>query len=624
MIIFIGSFIIDVYYKEFEFTKNLYPQFGKVVEGKGYMPSVDFAIAEEIYRMNDDGHNPFIPLFIGELKRIKKQPFEDYYRESISRIKNLSQAVIIDLVFINGMNFKWSNIVKDKIHNIYEEKNIKADYYISKIYEKKGWEEKMIGNSKTSLHLIASAIDVAPMRRELALQGFKLTLTLNMRDCFVYLLRYLKSYKYINNSVFLIYNTLTFLIIFTTLFIISIIIYSFQGALKYISRLFSLKIKLREFWIPGICYALVVFSPWKIFVPIFIFIAIIFVSRKKRIFIGFLLIFTGILCGFKIPFDKYLRNNNNLNVLNSFYDPVNNTFETERKEIYNQWLKGIALLKIEESHLARDIFKEMFRYSKEKEKILNNIGVSFYIEKNYDSSLVYFLEAEKKNFPEIEYVYFNIAKNYAKLLDFTNSTKYFSKIEKLKGHKYEIYDFYPDEKSIYGTIIRNFNFFNLYSLIFLISGFILFFISFVFKKEIFVSNCSICKNPILILHTTEEISICEKCYEKTSFSQSKSLKKRIMKLIEMKSKKMMRVEYIIMNLFLPGSVHINKGFIFEGLFFLCIYNFVILNLFGNLFYNLPVSLYTTPVHGFLILIITMSIFYIILILSTGKIVEYGA
>ncbi len=624
MINFIFCIIIDIYNKDFEVAKKIYPQFGKVVEGRGYIPSVDFIKAEELYKKYDDGKNPFIPLFIGELKRMKKEPYENFYNECILRIKTLQEAVIVDLIFINGLNFKWSSLVKDKIHDIYEIKNVKADYYISQIYEKKGWEERNIGNNKTSLYLIASAIDVAPMRRELALQGFKLTLNSNRRECLGYLFRYIKSFKYINNSVYLIHNTITFFIILLLLFIISLIIYSFKNAVEYLGKLFSIKTKLKEFWITGICYSMIVFLPWKIFISIFVLLSLFFLSKRERIIVGIILLATGILCGFKIPIEKFLKNTNNLNILNSFYDPVNNRFETEKIDLYDQWLKGTALLKIEESYLAREIFKDMLKHRGYKEKILNNIGVSFYIEGKYDSALYYFLQAEKNKIPEIEYIYFNIAKTYAKLLDFPNSSKYFSMIDKLKGSKFEIYDFYPDEKSIYVFLFRSFNILNFYSVFFIFAGFIIILFSYIFKKEIVPVHCSLCKGAAVNLNKIEEIPVCEKCFEKISFSQSKSLRKRLMKLIENKGKRRERILYIIMNIFLPGSVHINKRFIFAGFIFLFIYNLILVNLLGNLVYILPVSNYSTPIHGFLVMIIILSIFYCILIISTGRIVDYGS
>uniref|UniRef100_A0A7C4Y5D7 Uncharacterized protein n=1 Tax=candidate division WOR-3 bacterium TaxID=2052148 RepID=A0A7C4Y5D7_UNCW3 len=623
MITILFAFLIDIYNPDFEKAKLLYPPFGKVIEGKGYIPSIDFKKCEEIYLKNDDGKNPFIPLFLGELKRIKKEPFDNYYIESISRIKNLQEALIIDLVFIRGLNFKWSDMVKEKMNDLYEINNIKADFYISKIYEKKAIEERLSGNIKTSLYLISSSIDAAPMRREIALEGIKFTFGKQWKQCIHYFLKYIYSFKFINNSVFLIYNTFCFLITFILLIVFSFLLFSLYNGIFITGRAFSIKTRLKEFWIPGIFYSIVVFLPWKIFIPLFFLFSIIFLSRKRRIVIGVLFILIGLFSGYRFSLNKFLKDENNINILNSFYDPVNNLFESERKENYIQWLKGCALLKIEECQIAREVFKDLLIRMREKEKILNNIGVSFYIEGNYDSALYYFLETEKRNFPQKEYVYFNIAKTYAKLLDFPNSTKYFSKIEKLKGKKYEIYDFTPEEKEVY---IKIFKFFDILNFHFLFStgiGILLILFSIFFKKEFTYQVCSVCKSPALLPEKLDEDNIvCEKCFEKISFSQSKSLRKRVMRTISLKSKIRRKMAYIILNLFLPGSVHINNRFIFNGIFYIFIYNIFLMNLLGN-FYNFSNTAYVN-IHGSLFFILFIALYYILLIFSTGRIVEYGS
>ncbi|MCD6278001.1 tetratricopeptide repeat protein [candidate division WOR-3 bacterium] len=623
MITIIFTLIQPVVLEEFERVKSLYPQFGKVMEGKGYIPSIDFGYAKYIYSSRDDGKNPFFPFALGEIERLQKKDYTRYYREAIKRAKTLNQLFLIHVLLIYRNIYYFDSEIKEKMILLLNKQNLRADLMISGKYEEMAIQEYNLGNIERSLHLFRYANLLAPMIRRIPLEGAKASLRYRKASFVPFLISYINSIKFVNNRYVFYYNLIVIIGLFLLFVGIGLVAWGFVDSISFMARAFRIKTPFRMFWVPGVTWALFVFLPLRLFLIIAFLITLLRIGKQRGIWAGLLLVLSGLLFTGINSISPYLKDNEKKEIILAYYDPVHVNFKDFGETKFTRWLYGIKLLKTGRYYEARQVFKNLKVNRQFKDEIINNIGVSYFLEGKYDSALVCFKEAEQKEKKSPVYI-FNMAKTYTNLLEFQKASQYFTKLKGSQKKISDILEVYPPLSWYRGTIFRMRKSSippNL--LIILIAGFVLLATS-IPKKARGDMYCSVCGTVLVISLELEEKKVCEKCYIALAQSHSKGIRERIKKTIKKKADTIIQIKNLIFSILFPGIAHINNGFVLNGLFYSMLYTLLIVSRYSDKLLitesGFNIGLMESSAAWFALLVI----FFIFLIISTGRVSEYGS
>jgi len=623
MIIIVFSLIQPITLEEFERVKSLYPQFGKVMEGRGYIPSIDFVYAKYIYSTRDDGKNPFFPFALGEIERLQKKDYSDYYKEAITRAKTLSQLFLIHILLIYRDIYSLDNEIMDKMILLLHKQNLRADLTISGKYEEMAIQEYNFGNIKRSLHLFRYANLLAPMIRRIPLEGAKVALRYKKARFVPFLISYISSIKFVNNRYVFYYNLIVIIGLFLFFVGIGLVAWGFVDSISFMARAFRIKTPFRMFWIPGVTWALFVFLPLWVFIIIAFLITLLRVGKQRGIWAGMLLVMSGLLFTGMNSISPYLKDKEKKEIILAYYDPVHVNFKDFGETKFTRWLYGIKLLKTGRYYEARQVFKNLKLHRQYRDELSNNIGVSYFLEGKYDSALVYFRAAEEKDKNSPVYT-FNIAKTYTNLLEFQKASQYFAKLKGSQKKLSDIIEVYPPLSWYRETIFRmRKSSIPLNLLFILIAGFILLAIS-IPKKSKGDMYCSVCGTVLVISLELEEKKVCEKCYIALAQSHSKGIRERIKKRIKRKADTIIQIKNLILNMIFPGIAHINNGFVMNGLFYSMLYTLLLGTRYSDKLLitesGSNIALMESSAAWFALLVI----FFVFLIISTGRVSEYGS
>ena len=623
MIIIVFSLIQPITLEEFERVKSLYPQFGKVMEGRGYIPSIDFVYAKYIYSARDDGKNPFFPFALGEIERLQKKDYRKYYKEAITRAKTLNQLFLIHILLIYRDIYSLDSEIMDKMILLLNKKNLRADLMISGKYEEMAIQEYNFGNIKRSLHLFRYANLLAPMIRRIPLEGAKVALRYKKARFVPFLISYISSIKFVNNRYVFYYNLIVIIGLFLFFVGIGLVAWGFVDSISFMARAFRIKTPFRMFWIPGFTWALFVFLPLWVFIIIAFLITLLRIGKQRGIWAGLLLVMSGLLFTGMNSISPYLKDNEKKEIILAYYDPVNVNFKDFGETKFTRWLYGIKLLKTGRYYEARQVFKNLKVHRQYRDELSNNIGVSYFLEGKYDSALAYFKAAEEKEKNSPVYI-FNIAKTYTNLLEFQKASQYFAKLKGSQKKLSYIIEVYPPLSWYRETIFRmRKSSIPLNLLYILIAGFILLAIS-IPKKSKGDMYCSVCGTVLVISLELEEKKVCEKCYIALAQSHSKGIRERIKKRIKRKADTIIQIKNLILNMIFPGIAHINNGFVMNGLFYSMLYTLLLGTRYSDKLLitesGFNIALMESSAGWFALLVI----FFIFLIISTGRVSEYGS
>jgi len=623
MIIIIFTFIQPVALEEFERVKSLYPQFGKVMEGRGYIPSIDFVYAKYIYSARDDGKNPFFPFALGEIERLQKRDYTGYYREAIKRAKTLNQLFLIHVLLIYRNIYSFDSEIMDKMILLLNKHNLRADLMISGKYEEMAIQEYNLGNIERSLHLFRYANLLAPMIRRIPLEGAKASLRYKKASFVSFLNSYISSIKFVNNRYVFYYNIIVIMGLFLLFVGISLISWGFVDSISFMARAFRIKTPFRMFWVPGVIWTLFVFLPLRLFLIIAFLITLLRIGKQRGIWAGLLLVMSGLLFTGMNSISPYLKDNKKKEIILAYYDPVHVNFKDIGETKFTRWLYGIKLLKTGRYYEARQVFKNLKVHRQYRDELSNNIGVSYFLEGKYDSALVYFKAAEEKGRNSPVYI-FNMAKTYTNLLEFQKASQYFSKLKGSQKKNSDIIEVYPPLSWYRETIFRMRKSSippNL--LCILIAGFVLLATS-IPKRARGDMYCSVCGTVLVISLELEEKKVCEKCYIALAQSHSRGIRERIKKKIKRRTDTIIQIKNLIFNILFPGIAHINNGFVLNGLFYSMLYTLLIVSRYSDKLLitesGFNIALMESSAAWFALLVI----FFIFLIISTGRVSEYGS
>ena len=608
---------------EIKALEKIYPEFYKIVEGKGYIPSIDLNKAERLIKYNDDGKNPFFAYARGEIRRLQKQNSDQFYTNAIERANRYDELFLLDKMFIRLNLLKYSKNVESKILNSLKSSNVVANFPLSKLYEELGLEFIRNGKTQKGIHTLEFAARIAPPRSSLNLVLMKAYFPLNVAKSFYYFGRYFSSVRFFFDRILLYSNMLTFLTVFFALFIISIMLNGFIDSVTYLSRLFSISTGLKQGWIPAAIFSLFVFIPLKYFIFVFIIFSLLKIGRGKGILVGSLAVLMVCTMIVNMPLKNAYSNKNWEYFYKLRYDPVNSEVKSIHHP-YNIWLVGIHFLKNGKYSDARNEFRTLLGSERKKSDVLNNIGLTYYFEGELDSALVLFkstLEYDPKNS-----VYnFNIAHVYSRMLEFEKASNHFNMAKGIQDRESEGIETYPPDRWVYEVFMSH-NWVKRYANIFIIATFcfgIFLIILFLFIRQKNSSICSVCGSPLVIDLELEEKKVCERCYKILSQSRSKGVRERLKRKIIKRATNIFSLKVYLLNLFLPGTAHVGTDFWGNGSIYILLVTALIVSRLSNKILIITQTYEFKSYFGTVSWYILLAITYISILISTRRISERG-
>ncbi|MDD3804276.1 MAG: tetratricopeptide repeat protein [bacterium] len=633
--LFIGGQEVSDVFKQVILLENdafdFYPEYGAILRGEGYIPDADFELMRDKYRefINDSNTNPFYFTAFGfTFHYLKDTDSAASYFKKASELAGTDYAVHLRLYQIYS-----KHLIKYAMDNEIEQfENIK--YKIGAIalpevalyMNLAALEEYSERNTDRAAEYLILANKLDPYNPEIIENLFNLILRERRFEYIGYAIKMVKDQlsESFNKFVF-IFNLMKFVryLVLTVFFIMTLMIF-FRISDKYFyffKRHIRLPLDKKQKFILGLAVLFVPlilqFNPvlWIFYVAFFAFI---FAEKKEKV-----ILFLMLLTVFLTPQLFHMENkilsmmnpNGNVSVMikadNTYWDikllnkinmlieeqPFNTPLLYAKAKLYK---KGGYFEKAEEEYnkilLKKDDFAELY----------NNIGNIMYLKGYYAKAIENYEKAIEKS-PSLAQPYYNLGQVYLKRMELTVSDDYVRKAKEInydlispfienaedKFYNTEIIDCSVPERFVWNEFLKkqkvsdspivmgvNINLISIFAFITLILGF---FVSFVFKKKLFIERCHTCGKPISEgdRKRYSDSYICEDDYSSLSETLSDVFKARKFESLIRLRKKAFFKKRKFASLIFPGFSKILEGSSFKGYFLTLLTSVFILLIFSN-------------------------------------------
>ncbi len=635
MIVFIFSgFLVqlDRALAQWEDTKRIYPSFGEVLDGKGYLPAIDLEDVVKTYTRHLPTFNPYIYLAIGEAYRYMKKPeiASEYYRKAIEYSRDFGSLFLLERIFNSSGLDTWKERTRKKIIEILRKKGNEKFCLLSLFYENEGDSLIKLGMEEEGIRDYLFSHELDPYRRSLILKLAKVTFFRDKREGFNWLMRYFFSLFLFPNLPYLFHFSYRILILFLSLLSLSFILYFLSRNLPNLSVFLEEKTPLTRFMVSFLLLSLVVWLHPLLSLFVLIFLVFFFSPRSERGYLILPLSFVFLL-PFLLSVDKTFeiegseggRVHSIITLELEPYSPLVIDKRYEKDPVY-LLAYGNSLKKEKRFEEALKIYRRGYN-SSHAAHFYNNTGSIFYIWQEYDSAFYYYSKAAELA-PHRAEPHFNLGLVYLKKLMFENARK---EMKIATGIDYSLteiqikenplpVDMGPGKGEVLRRLFSSFyipsTIFNLSLFVFFLFPILIFALSFFFKS-FEEKRCSLCLSPVFKKKRgIDDLEVCTRCYTKLIATKSKGIRERLKRKIRMKRRELFIWKALLLNLLLPGT-----GFyILEKKGRAVVYVFVfslLLSAFLSkyLFLPEPFARPVPPYVGNLVLYIITGLFYIYLV-----------
>ncbi|MBN1693972.1 hypothetical protein JW879_01045 [candidate division WOR-3 bacterium] len=545
------------------------------------------------------------------------------FKSSIANASSIEELYRLDSLLLSKGNFKESEITENKLIEVIQKGNNYINSKLANKYLKAGIKDLKKGIKEKGERKLIFAGNLDPSNRRIPLTMAKSKFP-NPIGTTKHLWNYILTVKFLNNKVFLIKFLILFLILFSFWIIMSSVGASITSFVSYLTKWLQTKINFSGLWIGAILFALFVWLPIQIVFLILVAMSLIKMNKPNLIKCATFLI----LLPFFVSYSYILSNN--FNPRSSIYKEFKTRLNPYSYELdspvtpYGYLVKGIEQAKKGNLSEAEELLGKGYNIRRDV-TYLENLCSVYYAEGDTARS-INMCENILSHYPKNEIANITIIKIHLDELNFDDATNQMKKsgIQLLEISRKEIPLYkYPPERWLYKYIFVPRGLFkhlagkNLYIMILI--GICIAIMS-VFKKEK-EKYCPICKGLMLIDNSQE--NMCISCITKLSLTKSKSIRERLKRRITAKAFKVDKITNILMSLIIPGSAHFYKKRHFEGMTFSFIAAIFLLIFLNSVFFNVEESLQYRTSIGNGIFIISLIIFYSLLLYSSWRLEPYG-
>ncbi len=545
------------------------------------------------------------------------------FKSSIANASSIEELYRLDSLLLSKGNFKESEITENRLIEVIRKDNNYINSKLANKYLKAGIKDLKKGITEKGERELIFAGKLDPSNRRIPLTMAKLRFP-NPIGMTKHLWSYILTIKFLNNKVFLIKILILFLILFSFWIILSSVGASITFFISYLTKWLQTKINFSGLWIGAILFALFVWLPIQIVFLILVAMSLIKMNKPNLIKCATFLI----LLPFFISYSYILSSN--FNPRSSIYKEFKTRFNPYTYELdspvtpYGYLVKGIEQARNGNLSEAEDLLGKGYNIRRDV-TYLENLCSVYYAEGDTVRS-INMCENILSHYPKNEIANITIIKIHLNELNFDDATNQMKKsgiqLFQISRKEIPLYK-YPPERWLYKYIFVPRGLFkhlagkNLYVMILI--GICIAIMS-VFKKEK-EKYCPICKSLMLIDNSQE--NMCLSCITKLSLTKSKSIRERLKRRITAKAFKVDKITNTLMSLIIPGSAHFYKKRHLEGMifsFFAAIFLLIFLN---SVFFNVEESFQYRTSIGNCIFIVSLIIFYSLLLYSSWRLEPYG-
>lgn len=621
-----------IYWEE---ARNIYPPWGEVLDGKGYLPALDLEEVVRLYSQHLPTLNPYIYLAIGDAYQYMKKPdiASEFYRKALDFSYDFGTLFLLERIFNRSGIDTWKERVRKKIAETLKEKGNEKFSLLSLFYELEGDSLFNVGMEEEGIKDYLFSHELDPYRRSLMLKLAKVTFLREKKEGIGWFIRYLISFFLFPNLPRLFHSIYRFFILFLSLLSLSFIIYFLSRNLPNLSVFFEERTPLTRFMISFLLLSILVWLHPLLSLFSLIFLVFFFSKASERRYIILSLSFIFLL-PFLFSLDKTLEIEGSeggrvysiITLLLEPYSPLVIDKRYEKDPLY-LLAYGNSLKKERRFEEALRIYKMGYN-SSHSPHFYNNTGNIFYTWQEYDTAFYYYSKAVELA-PYRAEPHFNLGLVYLKKLMFEHAQH---EMKIATGIDYSLtevqvredplpVDMGPGKGEILRRLFSSFyipsTIFNLPLFIFFLFPILILLLSFLFR-EFNEKRCSLCLSPLFKKkRKIDDIEVCMRCYTKLIATKSKGIRERLKNKIMMKRREWFIWKALLLNLMLPGTGFYIFGRRAKGIAFVFIFSIVLSALFSKyLFLPEPFARPVPPYIGNLVLYVVIGIFYIYIVHTT--------
>jgi tetratricopeptide (TPR) repeat protein len=548
---------------------------------------------------------------------------QESFKNSLANASSIEELYRLDSLLLSKRNFKESELTENKLIEVIRKDNSYINSKLAYKYLSRGIKDLKKGRREKGERELTFAKEIDPSNKRIPLTMAKLRFP-SLIGVAKNLWSYILTINFLNNKVFLIKVLILFLILFAFWILLATLNASIVFFISYLTKWIQGKINFSGLWIGALLFALFVWLPLQIFFLILVAMSLIKMNKPNLTRCATFLIILPLLISYSYTLSS------NFNPRSSIYKEFKTRFNPYEYEIdspvtpYGYLTKGIQQAKKGNLSEAEDLLGKGYNIRRDV-TYLENLCSVYYAEGDTARS-INMCENILSHYPKNEIANITIIKIHLNELNFDDATNQMKKsgIQLLEISRKEIPLYkYPPERWLYKYIFVPRGLFkhlagkNLYVMILI--GICIAIMS-VFKKEK-EKYCPICKSLMLIDNSQE--NMCISCITKLSLTKSKSIRERLKRRITAKALKVDKITNILMSLIIPGSAHFYKKRHPEGMtfsFFAAIFLLIFLN---SVFFNVEESFQYRTSIGNCVFIISLIIFYSLLLYSSWRLEPYG-
>ncbi len=434
------------------------PEFGDVIMGGGYIPSIDFEYTLSLYNENlKKNPSPFYYFAIGEVYHFYKKPdsSEYFYKKSISTLNNFYFSLYLYQLFSQPVRSVYRDACFDKLISLsvftggtrFPALSVNEEYYVSAMHR---------GGKNAYFYALDKAILLDKYNPRL--YGIRRNESLKRGNIVGFFNDWMQGmsawFKLFSNTQIWIYNIIRYLWIIFSLFVIIFVLHLFIKYIRFIPAFMEYKFpkfykkrfgKLFLFTLISLPY--IYMLPFIVLVFYSLILVSIFINKKERYISYAIFVFFISLLPLSVIFwnktEKTLAPNSIVSVVEesvySSYDThlVNkidyllNTPINSNEKFALLWSKALLFKRKGDFWISESLYKECLDI-KGDARIYNNLGNLAFLNEKYKEAAQYYGKSIELNDKRAS-IYYNLSQLYFKALKMAEGERYLQQAMKINN-----------------------------------------------------------------------------------------------------------------------------------------------------------------------------------------------